>query len=114
MAPREPVCFVQERKGCSQEASGRGGVAGLALDLFPESENPPIVIVAYHEARRVPETKHSLGNVALNDGGGTYGCIGTYAMRADDLCMRSDPHSVANDRSPAVRPCADMGRVDGQ
>src|SRR5215469_15777595 len=95
----------------SKQASGCGGIAGLFLDRLSESENPAIVVVAHHEARRSPETKHPFWNVALNDRAGTYGCVGTYAMRADDLCMRSDPHSVADDRSPAVRRCADLGQV---
>jgi len=41
---------------------------------------------------------------------GTYGCIGTHAIRADDLRMRSDPYAVANDQAPTVRLCADIGQ----
>ena len=32
-------------------------------------------------------------------------------MRADDLCVRSDPHAVANDRFLAVCCCADTGQA---
>jgi hypothetical protein len=118
--PNEKVAAIQttrRREGSSPRRtrsatrSGRGGLVRVPLDLVAESENPSIVVVAPHQARRISETEHPFGNITLEDRARTDRSIGSYAIRPHDPRVCSDPHALANDRTAAVARCADMRQL---